>query len=328
MKHLCCTLALLALALPAPAAEPSGLELVATIQLKGKPGNLDHLALDAKREHLFVANKANDTLDIVDLKAGKLIEQKSGQTGIQGIAYSPELDRIYVGLGSNGLCNMIDGATFKAVRSHKFKDDADNVRYNPATGSVYVAHAEKSLGVLDAKSFALKADIKLNASAESFQFEKGRPLLYLVTPSPSQLLVIDTQKNAVKTTYPIKSAEAGHALALDEANHRVFLGCRKEPMLVVVDTETGKEVTTVPLPPGNDDVFYDAQRKLLFASCGDGSLVVIEQQGADNYKVREKVPTAAGAKTCFYAPETGRLYLAVPRQEGKEGPEIRVYQVK
>src|SRR5207302_564462 len=119
-------------------------------------GALDHLAIDAKRERLFVANKANNTLDIVDLKTGKLHEQKSNQTAIQGIAYAPDLDRIFVGLGSNGLCNVFDGESYKALKTVKFKDDADNVRYNPAAKVVYVAHAEKELGVIDAKSYAVK----------------------------------------------------------------------------------------------------------------------------------------------------------------------------
>jgi DNA-binding beta-propeller fold protein YncE len=329
MKPVCraaaVAVAVLALALAAPAAE---LQLTATIPLKGKAGGLDHVALDAKRERLFVANKANNTLDIVDLKSGKLIEQKPNQTAIQGIAYVPDLDRVFVGLGSNGLCNVFEGETYKTLKTIKFKDDADNVRYNPVKGIVYVAHAEKELGVIDAKSLVVKTNIKLPAAAEGFVFETKRPRLYLVTPEPSQIVVIDTDKNAVVTTYPIKSAGGGHAIALDEASHRVFVGCRKEPMVVALDTETGKEVATVPIPGDNDDLYYDGGRKRLYGACGEGSLVVIEQQGADQYKEVEKVPTAKGAKTCLYVAATGRLYLAVPRQEGKDGPEVWVYQVK
>src|SRR5438105_5137599 len=109
MKHICWAIsAVLAFA---PAAPAAGLELVQTIELKGKAGGLDHLALDAKRERLFVANKANNTLDIVDLKGGKLHQQKANQTAIQGIAYAADLDRVFVGLGSNGLCNAFDGET-------------------------------------------------------------------------------------------------------------------------------------------------------------------------------------------------------------------------
>jgi DNA-binding beta-propeller fold protein YncE len=327
MKSLClaaaATLAALLWPVPATSAE---LELVQTITLKGKPGNLDHLAIDAKRQRLFVANKANNTLDIIDLKRGKLLEQKPNQTAIQGIAYAPELDRIFVGLGSNGLCNVFDGGTYKILKTIKFKDDADNVRYNPVTRLVYVAHAEKALGVIDARTFALKADIKLPAAAEGFQMETKRPRIYLNTPSPSQVVVIDTEKNEVVNAYPVKMAGGGHPLALDEASHRVFVGCREEPTIVVLDTETGKEIAGVPIPGEVDDLFLDAKRKRLYASCGEGYLVVLKREGADHIEVLEKVPTAKGARTCLYAPEGGRLYLAVPRQEGKDGPEIRVYQ--
>ena len=93
----------------APAADPPSLELVQTIVLKGKAGKLDHLALDAKRDRLFLANTTNGTLDVIDLKAGKLLKQVTGQPGIQGVAYAADLDRIFVGLGSGGLCNVFDG---------------------------------------------------------------------------------------------------------------------------------------------------------------------------------------------------------------------------
>jgi DNA-binding beta-propeller fold protein YncE len=333
MKSLClAAIAVLAVLGVSPAVQAAELELVQTIVLKGKPGGLDHLALDAKRERLFVANKVNNTLDIVDLKAGKLLEQKPNQTAIQGIAYAPDLDRVYVGLGSNGLCNVFDGASYKILKTIKFKDDADNVRYNPSTHLVYVAHAEKELGVIDARTLTVKTNIKLPGAAEAFQMETKRPRIYLNTPSPSLVVVIDTEKNEVMNTYPVKMAGNGHPLVLDEANHRVFVGCRKdqmkEPMIVILDTETGKEVAGVPIPDGVDDIVLDAQRKRLYASCGDGFLVVFQQIDADHLALVEKIPTAKGAKTCLYVPETGRLYLAVPRQEGKEGPEIRVYQAK
>jgi DNA-binding beta-propeller fold protein YncE len=328
MKPFClgaAALAALTLPPPAPAAE---LELVQTIPLKGKAGNLDHLSLDAKRGRLFLANKANNTLDIVDLRTGKLVDQRPNQTAIQGVAYAPEVDRVFVGLGTNGLCNVFDGESYKILKTIKFKDDADNVRYNPKTGLVYVAHAENALGVIDAKTFALKADIKLPASAEAFQLEANRPRLYLNTPSPCQVVVIDTDKNEVVKAYPVKAAEDAHPMALDEANHRVYVGCRKKPMVVILDTETGKELGGVDIPEGVDDLFLDAKRKRLYASCAEGYLVVMEPDGTDRLKVVEKVATAKGARTCLYVPETGRLYLGVPRQEGKDGPEVRIYQAK
>jgi hypothetical protein len=117
-------------------------------------------------------------------------------------------------------------------------------------------------------------------------------------------------------------------VALDEANHRIFIGCRKAPMVVVMDSETGKEITSVDIPADVDDLYYDAKRKRLYASCGEGYLAVISQKGPDRYELLEKIPTAKDARTCYFDPDKSRLYLAVPRQKGKMGPEIRVYEVK
>jgi hypothetical protein len=311
-----------------PARAQSTLEMVQTIELKGKPGKLDHLIVDSKSQRLFLANKVNNTVEVVDLKEGKPVKQLTGQAGAQGLAYASDLGRLYVALGTGGFCNIFDGTSFKLLGTVKFEDDADNVRYRARTHTVYVAHAEKALGVIDGESLEKKADITLPGSAEAFQLETERPRLYLNVPSPSQIVVIDTDKNEVVKQYPVQMAEANFALALDEANHRLFIGCRKKPMVVVMDTESGKEITGIEIPADTDDVHYDAKRKRIYASCGEGFIAVIKQADADHYEVVEKIPTVKDARTCYLDAETGRLYLAVPRQPGKAGPEIRVYEPK
>jgi DNA-binding beta-propeller fold protein YncE len=319
---------LLAGALLAPAADQAVLELVQTIPLKGKPGKLDHLIVDSKGERLFLANKVNNTLDVVDLKTGKPVHQIKSQSGVQGLAYAADLNRLYAGLGTGGFCNVFDGKDYKLVGTIKYADDADNVRYDPRTHMVYVAHAEKALGVIDGQTLEQKADIDLPGSAEGFEVDSSRPRLYLSMPSPCEVVEIDTDKNAVLQRYPIKMAGAAHPLALDEANQRIIVACRNKPMVVVLDRNSGKEIAGVDIPKDVDDVFYDAKRKRIYASCGEGFIAVIRQVDADHYEMLDKVATVKDAKTCCFDPETSRIYLGVPRQAGQEGPEIRVYQIK
>jgi len=312
-----------------PAADsPSVLTPLPTIMLKGKAGKLDHLAIDSKRQRLFLANTVNGTVDVVDLKAGKMMKQITGQPGAQGVAFAADLDRLFVGLGGGGLCNVFAGEDYQALKTIKFADDADNVRYDAASHQVFVAHAEKCLGVVDAHTYSVSADIKLPGAGEGFQIAKGTTRLFLVVPLPSQIVMIDTDKKAIVGSHPVNMAGGGHAIALDEANKRLFVGCRKEPMIVVMDSDTGKEITGIPIPKDNDDVFYDAKRKRLYATCGEGFVVVIRQVDANKYEVQEKVATAKAAKTCLFDAETSRIYVAVPRQPGQEGPEIRVFQVR
>src|SRR5438132_349778 len=118
------------------AADPPPLELVQTIDLKGPSGKLDHFALDAKRDRLLVANQVNNSLDIVDLKAGKLLKQVPGQDDISGVAYVLDLDRIFVGNGG-GVCNVFDGNSYELLKSLPFPS-ADNVRFDAHTGLVFL----------------------------------------------------------------------------------------------------------------------------------------------------------------------------------------------
>ena len=170
----------------ASAAEPASLELMGTIVLKGKPGKLDHLALDAKRERLFVANKVNNTLDVVDLKAGKLLQQLPNQFGVQGIAYAADLDRVYSALGTGGFCNIFDGSDYKLLKTIKFADDSDNVRYNAKTGRVYVNLEDKSeVAIVDAAD-APGAMEALRAKYE--QYRASAPPGPLIRLRPRRLL--------------------------------------------------------------------------------------------------------------------------------------------
>ena len=227
---------------PARAADPAPLELVQKIALHGPADKrLDHLALDAKGNRLFVANMANASFDVIDLNAGKLLKSVPDQRGVQGVAHAPDVGRVFVGVGDDGVCNVFDDKEYKLEKGIKLAD-ADNVRYDARTKRVYVAHAEKSLAVIDPKTLEVKAEVKLPGQPEAFQLEAGRPRLYLNVPSQKAVVVIDTEKNEVVKTYPLKSAERNYPLALDEEGHRLFVGCRKPAAVVILDTESGREL--------------------------------------------------------------------------------------
>jgi YVTN family beta-propeller protein len=328
-KWMACLTTLLAIvACGQPAvANAEALELVQTIPLKGAAGRLDHLALDRNGERLFIANLSNNTLDIVDLKAGKLVKQIPDQHKIQGVAYVPEVNRIFVGNGKDGTCNIFDGKSYQVIRSVKL-DDADNVRYDPRSERIYVTHAENGLSVIDPTTLEVKATIKLPGAPEAFQLDPTQPRLYINIPKPSQVAVVDTGKNEVVSQFPLTLAEANYPLAFDSRRGRLFVGCRKRPTVVVLDVTTGKEVVGIEIPGDIDDLFYDKKRERLYASCGEGVLAVIQRKEADRYEVVERISTGKLARTCLFDAERGRLYVPVPRQTGGTSPELRIFQAK
>jgi DNA-binding beta-propeller fold protein YncE len=323
-------LAIAVLAFPpaASAADPLPLERVRTIALKGPAGGLDHLALDVKRGRLFVANTVNGSLDVVDLKAGKLLKQVPGQGQIRGIDYDSGSDRVFVGNGNGGICNIFEGESYELLRSIALGDDADNVRYNSRTNRVYVVHADKELSVIDAKDYSIRQPIALPTSLGAFKLESARPRMY-VNAKNDGVIAIDTQDDRIIDRFSVAPAGVNAAVAIDEPNHRLFVGCRKSPSLIVMDSGSGKVVASVPIPGDVDDVSFDSSRKRIFASCGEGAIAVIRQIDSDRYESIGTIATVAGARTSIFSPESGHLYLAVPRRRDRpnqEGPEVWVFQ--
>jgi outer membrane protein assembly factor BamB len=299
------------------------LVLQKTIPLKGVAGKLDHLAVDSRGERLFVANKPNNTLDIVDLKTGTLIKQIPDQVKVSGVAYAAEPDTIYVGNGA-GVCNAFDGKDYRQIFSTK-APGADNVHYHSGRKMVYVGHGEV-LSELDAHTGEIKGSINLPGSVHGFKIDKKGGQIYAVLTKASLVAVIDIATHEVVNKFPLTLSDAGSPVARDAERGLLFVGCPKmKPMVVVFDIKTGKEITSVEIPAGIDDLHYDSKRQRLYASCSDGALVVIAQ--TDNeYKVIEKLEVPKDSRTCVWS--KGTLYLGVPKQEGNEGPEVRVYEAR
>jgi hypothetical protein len=309
------------------AADSERLELMRTIQLEGAAGRLDHMAIDTKGERLFVANLSNNSLDVIDLKAGKPVKQIPDQKKIQGVAYAADLDRVFVGNGVDGECRVFDGKTYQLLHTLKMPD-ADNVRFDPTTGLVYVGHAEHALTAFDAKTYEVKATVKLPGQPEAFQLDPERKRLYVNTVKPSGGAAVDLAKHEVVARYTPTKLEGFYPMALDRDGGRVFVGCRQPAVVLALDARTLKELWTAEIPADIDDLFFDAKRNRLYASCGEGFLAILEQKDGGRFEVVEKLPTAKLARTGFFDPESGRLFLGVPRQAGKPGPEIRVYQAR
>lgn len=303
------------------------LEKVQAIALSGPAGKLDHLALDARRGRLFVANTAHDTLDVVDLKSGKLVAQVGQQRGVQGVAYAADLDRILTG-NHDGTVGVIDGDSYALRRRLPLGGDADNVRYDPKTGLAYVAHNDADLTILDAREVLHRGSIPVPGGAlGAFQLEAGRPRLYANAKGAGEVAVIDTKANEVVRRIKLGAGENA-ALAIDEADRLLFVGCRKPARLLVVDSESGDKVAELPIVDDVDDVWYDAKRKLIYMSCGGGALVIARKAARDSYEEVARVETPKGARTSLFDPESGRLYLVVPRQGTMAAPEVWVYQAR
>ena len=305
------------------------LTLEKTIPMPKVEGRVDHMAADAAGHRLFVAALGNNTVEVVDLKAGKTLESLQGFAEPQGIAYVPELNRIFVANGQNGTCRVLDGESFKTIASVQCGEDADNVRYDAETKRIYVGYGDGALAILDAKAGTKLADIKLAGHPESFRLEPGGARIFVNVPKAAHIAVVDREKAEVITTWPLKEAKSNFPLILDEGNHRLFAGCRNPARVLVYDyaAPVGRLVASLPISRDTDDLFFDAANKLLYVSCGQGTTDVIRQTDADHYAAAGSIPTATGARTSLFVPELKVFCLAVPHR-GSQAAEIRVFKTR
>jgi|SRR6185436_15004635 hypothetical protein len=311
------------LALAFCAAQEAPVELVQTIPMPKVDGRIDHLAYDAKAGRLSVAALGNNTVEVIDLVQGKVIHKIDGLHEPQGIL---ALDgRIVVASGGDGSCRFYDGATFKLAASVDCKEDADNVRVDAEAKLVYVGWGNGGLAVIDPEKHGKVGDIPLDAHPESFQLESKGKRIFVNVPKAGHVAVVDREKRAVVARWKL-SAGANFPMSLDEPGHRLFVGCRQPAKILVFDTESGKELAAVECSGDTDDVFFDAPSKRLFVSCGAGSLDVFDASDVTPKGIG-KVATAAGARTCLYVADLGKIFVAVPHRGGRQA-EVRVYRTK
>jgi DNA-binding beta-propeller fold protein YncE len=296
-----------------------------SIELPGVQGRIDHMSIDVKGQRLFASALGNNTVEVVDLKAGKRANTISGLKEPQGALYVADKDRLFVASSKDGTVKMFDGTSFELLKTVEYGDDADNLRYDAERQRVYVGFGGGALGELDTDG-QKAGETKLDAHPESFQLEKGSPSIYVNLPGSRKVVVVDREAHSVLKSWGMGLTLGNYAMALDEADHRLFVVSRVPARLVVLDTATGKVVQKLAAVGDCDDVFWDASRKRIYATGGEGAISVFKQQDADHYKEITRVPTVKGARTSFFSPDLGRLYVAVRRQ-GSTGAQIQVFSL-
>ena len=229
--------------------EKAPLLLVQEIPLPNVGGRIDHFTFDAKRKRVVGAALGNNTVEVVDTFAGRDVHSITGAAAPQGVVYVSELNRLFVANGTDGKLRVYDGDTFKLLNTIDIGEDADNVRYDPSEKRVYVAYGgdkDGAIAVIDAASGKRLDDVaKVDAHPESFQIAASKPMIYANIATKAKVVVIDRNTHKV-TDWPLKSGKANYPMALDEADHRLFVVTRKPAQLVVLDTDSGGMVASVP----------------------------------------------------------------------------------
>src|SRR5215213_1117466 len=310
-----------------PANGGTTLKLIQTMPMPGVEGRIDHLSIDIKGQRLFVAALGNNTVEVIDLSTGKVIHSISDLREPQSALFVPSFNKIFITNGGNGVCQIFDGTSFAELGRVQLSGDADNIRYDTNSTAVIVGYGDGGLSFIDGKSAKEVSNVKLDGHPESFQFESSGSKIFVNIPSSDQIAVVDRKQGKVVSTWLMTSALANFPMALDETQHRLFVGFRVPAKLIVFNTETGKSVAGFDSVGDVDDIFYEAAHKLIFVIGGEGYIELFNQRDADHYQSLGRISTAEGARTGLWVTESNLLYIAVPHR-GNQQAEIQVYELQ
>lgn len=312
------TLAIAALLGATAASAAPAYRLAKAVPL-GAPDRWDYVVSDAASRRVYVAH--GDRLTVVDARSGAIIGNVEGITGgTHGTGISPATGQGFTDDGRAGLAVAFDLKTLAVTKRIPAAADADGIARDAATGHIFIIEGDPaSITVIDPKTDAAITTIP---AGEKLEYGAGDDAgnIYVAGEEKGDLVKVDARANRVVAHWPAPGCTSPHGLAVDKASHRAFIGCANAVM-VVMDTDNGRVVATLPIGRGNDAVAFDPKRKRVFSSNGvDGTISVYHERTADSYEPLEPIVTQVSGRTMDVDASTGRLFVAAAETDPSPTP--------
>jgi DNA-binding beta-propeller fold protein YncE len=286
------------------------LRVIKTYKLGGD-GGWDYLTADPESHHLFISRSTH--VMVIDADSGKPLGDIPDTPGVHGIALANDLGRGFTSNGREGTVSIFDLETLKPIsKVQAVGDNPDAILFDSATKRVFTFNGRShNSTAIDAASGSIVGKIELGGKPE-FGVSTGEGELFVNIEDKSELVALDPKDLKVKSRWPLAPCESPSGLAMDKKNRRLFVGCDNK-MMAVVNADTGKVITTLPIGDGVDADRFDPDNNLAFASCGEGVLTVVKEESPDKFSVVQNVKTERGARTMELDPKTHKVYLVTAK---------------
>lgn len=300
------TLAVCLFAAAADGPSNSGYNITKKISIPGR-GSWDYLTVDVEARRLYVSHGTQ--VEVLDVDTGAIAGQIPKTPGVHGIAVAPELGRGFVSNGQASTVTIFDLKTLKTIGEVATGKKPDAIIYDPATSHVFAFNGDSnSATVIEAASGRVVGTVDLGGGPE-FAVADGNGYVYNNLEDESLVLKINSRTLKVEQRWPTAPCQSPSSLAMDRPNRRLFIGCRSRVM-AVMNADTGKVITTLPIGDHVDASAFDPETRLIFNSNGEGTITVIRQDDPDKYSIVETVKTVPRAKTMALDPKTHQLFLS------------------
>ena len=284
----------------------------------GGEGGWDILTIDSAASRLYLSHATK--VVVVDLNTNSVTGEIADTPGVHAFVAVPEVQRGFSSNGKESKSSVVDLTTLKTTSKINTGANPDAVVYERRHGEVYIFnHTGNSVTVINSKTATVSATIPLGGTPEFAAMDQAAGRVYCNIEDKSEVAVIDADKHEVIARWSLAPGEGPSGIALDSAHHRLFSGCHNK-MMVMLNTESGKVVGSVPIGAGVDGCAFDDATQLAFASCGDGTTTIAREEAPDKLTVLQTLKIERGARTMALDPKTRRIYLPTAKFEPAPSP--------
>lgn len=271
-------------------------------------GGFDYVSIDSAARRVYLSHGTQ--VDVIDADSGKVVGTIADTPGVHGVALATEFKHGFTSNGRENKVSMFDPSTLALIKKIDVGKGPDGIYYDPATKRVFTNnHGSHDISAIDAKTGDVVGTVNLEGDGEEAVIG-GDGLIYVNSENTSEVVSFDPKTLQVKNRFPIGVAKTPTGLAYDAKTKRLFIGTRDEPKMVVMDATNGKVINSFPIGKGVDYAAFDPQAKLVFFSCGDGTLSIYHEKSADEYEDAGAVTTQPSAKTMAFDPKTKKIFLS------------------
>ena len=307
-RFLGCLVFAFLLSQPVFAADPN-LHVIKTYKLGGESG-WDYLKIDPDSRRLYISRATH--VIVIDADSGKPVGDIPDTPGVHGIALAPDLGRGFTSNGREGTVTIFDLNTLKVISKVKAGENPDAIVFDSSTKRVFTFNGRSGDSTaIDAATGEVVGKIPLEGKPE-FAVSTGTGEIFVNLEDKSELLALDPKDLKVKSRWPLAPCQEPSGLAMDVKSRRLFAGCDNK-MMAVINADTGKVITTLPIGDGVDANGFDPDTGFAFASCGEGVLTVVHEDSPENFSVAQSVPTERGARTMALDSKTHQIFLVTAK---------------
>ena len=282
-------------------------------------GGFDYVTLDSSARRLYLSHATQ--VDVLDADTGKVLGTIPDTPGIHGVALAPAFKHGFTSNGRENKVSMFDPSTLQLIKKIDVGKGPDGIYYDPGSKRVFTNnHGSHDISAIDAATGDVVGTVKVGGDGEQ-AIIGADDLIYVNSEDTAEVVVFDPKSLEVKKRFPIGVAKVPTGLAYDAKTKRLFIGCRNEPKMVVMDAVTGKVINSFPIGANVDYAGFDPGAGLIFFSCGDGTLSIYREKSADAYEDAGAVKTQPSAKTMAFDPKTKKIFLPAAEYVETPAPE-------